>query len=280
MAPVSPSHARCVLPICLLTLAVLCLTAFRTFFQLGGGSLSRYAITDKQALSALEAAGAQIKDLSSPHCKVRTYGNGWGGHNLCEITMGSNGACTFWSFGVSTDYSFDVDLAQARCSGFSFDPSVTLNSTLSDGVIFFQLAANMFTEEEKVPKYTYASLPKLMDALKLDHIDILKLDCEGCEFALAADIAASGRNIFYDMQQVTIELHVSDAFLHSRAHVIQLGKLFHILNDSNMRLESVDLQGLDTMETGCSKLQDTGYPCEKGLCAHNLLFAKAPFVSY
>lgn len=78
------------------------------------------------------------------------------------------------------------------------------------------------------------------------------------------------------MQQVTIELHVSDAFLLSREHVVQLGKMLHILDASNKQLVSVELLGLDTMETGCSRLQDTGYPCEQGLCAHDLLFAKAP----
>ena len=236
---------------------------------------SELAITEPQALAALQSIGERIHAVKGSQCKVQMYGNGWGGHNLCELHTRDANTCTFWSFGVSTDYSFDTDLSLAGCSGFSFDPSVVLQSQLAEGVIFMQLAANMLTDREKQSDYTYLSLPKLMQAFHMSHLDILKLDCEGCEYALASDILKSGKNIFDKMQQLTIELHLSDAFLHTRNHVIELGKLFHLLAVSKMNLVAVDLQGLDTMETGCTQLQGTGYPCEKGLCAHNLLFAKA-----
>lgn len=235
-------------------------------------------ITEEQALSALRTTGERVQKLKleDSQCKVQEYGNGWGGHNLCELSQPVSEKCMFWSFGISNDYSFDIDLSEAGCSGFAFDPSVSLPSQLVERVIFFQMAANMLTESEKLPAYTYASLPKLMQALHVTGIDVLKLDCEGCEYALFSDISQSGKNMFEHVQQLTIELHVSDAFLLTRDHVVELGKLLHLLRLSNMHLVSVDLTSLGPGESGCTNIAGTGYPCEIGLACHNLLFAKAP----
>lgn len=234
-------------------------------------------VSEEQALLALRAIGERVHNVDSnaSSCQVQTYGKGWGGHNLCELPRPVLKSCRFWSFGVSNDYSFDTGLSEAGCSGFAFDPSVTYPSQLTDRVIFVQLAANMLTEDEKLPEYTYASLPKLMQALHVADLEVLKLDCEGCEFALFSDVRQSGHNMFDRVQQLTIELHLSDAFMHSRDHVIELGRLFQLLAMSSMHLASVDFTTLGQMEIGCTRMAGTGYPCEKGLACHNLLFVRA-----
>lgn len=74
--------------------------------------------------------GGKLKDVFAgknlnPSCKVVTYGNDWGRHHLCETNMGK--PCFFYSFGISYDFSFDVDVHNSMgCKGIGFDPTVSL----------------------------------------------------------------------------------------------------------------------------------------------------------
>ncbi|DBB13150.1 TPA: hypothetical protein ACH3X3_004900 [Trebouxia sp. C0006] len=208
-------------------------------------------VSRQQALAALQKVGQQVSKITqqSVSCKVVAVGDGWGQHHLCDFNI--TAPCMFWSFGISTDYSFDTQLVAHGCNGHAFDPSISMNPQLSDGLKFFQLAADMLTPEEKVPHFDYASLPLLMKTLHIDELTVLKIDCEGCEYALARDILRSHRQFFEHIDQLAVELHLSDKFLRSEQHVLSLGTLFYLLQQADLKLADAKFSGLDPLdETG------------------------------
>ena len=260
---------------CLLISALLCTEAKAAERQ----PTERLHISHSQAMTELSQIGSQVERLhsgkdthGSSACHVKDYGTGWGSHRLCALEPAP---CSFWSFGVSHDWTFDQNLVDDGCTGMAFDPSVSLNSQLAAGLIFSQIAANMFTSAEKENGWIYAGVPQMMDAFQAHHLDVLKLDCEGCEFAVSGDILKAGFNIFRTIDQVVVELHLSDAFLKSQDHVIELGKLFFLLRAADLQLIDAQITELaDYHETGCDRLADTGYPCKQHAACHNLLFAR------
>ena len=70
--------------------------------------------------------------LRSPHnhrqwCELATYGVGWGGHALCNLSsyLPPGAPCTLISGGIGIDSSFDSELAERHgCAGVGLDPTV------------------------------------------------------------------------------------------------------------------------------------------------------------
>ena len=90
------------------------------------------------------------------------------------------------------DPSFDKDIGSWGCRGFAGDPTVQHPSKLHENVTFHNIGATMLqnNEERNINKggnveWWMTSFPKLRYFLGLEKIDILKIDCEGCEVALS-----------------------------------------------------------------------------------------------
>jgi hypothetical protein len=126
----------------------------------------------------------QDKWVSQERCNIEIFGSPGGAHQLCkQETPPPN--CTFLSFGISVDYSFDIDLAERwNCHGFAADPTVVHRSQLHDLVTFQNIAAKTLrkNQEEKSVKNPWwvASVPSVKKFLGLQRINVLKMDCEGC----------------------------------------------------------------------------------------------------
>jgi hypothetical protein len=132
----------------------------------------------------------QDKWISHHRCDVELFGSQWGTHQLCKRQdvareQHPNDACAFLSFGISVDYSFDTDLAERwKCQGFAADPTIVHKSQLHDLVTFHNIAAKTLrdNQEKRVAKRPWwiASVPAVKRFLGIKHIDVLKMDCEGC----------------------------------------------------------------------------------------------------
>ena len=207
-------------------------------------------------------------------CKTIMIGQGWGGHKLCNTIPQK---CTFYSFGISSDYSFDLSLADNySCNGFAADPTVTHPSKLHPLVTFHQIGAKLLRKNNN--EWLSTSMPSLMKWKQDKWVDVLKMDCEGCEYSLARDVFVEDPSFFHKIGQLAIEIHVSRVWLNTTEHLYALGKLLKQLQDAGLYLADAVVGGCAPSDeaAGCMDvLHEVGIPCGKGKSCHNYLFSRS-----
>jgi len=150
--------------------------------------------------------------------------------------------CKFLSFGIRDDPSFDVHLAeQWDCRGFAGDPSITHPSKLHPAVTFHNIGLKMLrenVEQKKDPKdeWILATLPSLRKLLKWNFLDIVKIDCEGCEIAMSRDILAEDADFLNHVGQISIETHATRSWINSTEELYYYALQFSLLEDAGFKL--------------------------------------------
>ncbi|KAG7370112.1 methyltransferase domain containing protein [Nitzschia inconspicua] len=202
-------------------------------------------------------------------CELTNVGRE-GNHQLCGPVL--NGNCTFLSFGINDDPSFDQDLGERwQCRGFAGDPTVQHPSKLHDLVTFHSVGANMLMANEERLKnkggsadWWEVSFPSVRKFLKLNHINILKIDCEGCEIAWARDIIAEDPGFLFAIDQISVETHVTRTWMDTDEHVYYFGMLFALLEEAGFVMEWSSIFGCSKRheDAGCMpSILDTDFPC-------------------
>jgi hypothetical protein len=213
-------------------------------------------------------------------CIIQAFGSGNGAHTLCENYV-PQGSCQFYSFGISRDYSFDIDVAEKwNCTGFAADPSVIHPSRLHELITFHNIGARMlaYPQDGRIDAAISTSLPSLKSFLNHSYIDVLKMDCEGCEYALARDIIFEDPNFFHHVGQFAVEIHTSKNWLHTKDAVYSLAKLFQLLDEAGLLLTDWAITPCSHHHeaSGCmDEVIASGLPCGSGQSCHNYLFARA-----
>jgi hypothetical protein len=152
--------------------------------------------------------------------------------------------CYFYSFGISTDYSFDIDVANSTgCMGFAADPTVTHPSKLHPAIFFTQTAANTYDAADIAQFHLRTSVPELRRLLGHDHITVLKMDCEGCEYSLARDILEHDLDFFHHVDQFAVEVHYSKLWLKNKVHLYAFAALISLLEEAGLELIHFGLGG-------------------------------------
>lgn len=229
-------------------------------------------------LQSLRSFSQQIEAGVAPsiNCDVTKFGDGWGAHILCNRAPAPDQPCNFYSFGISTDYSFDTDLATRwNCTGFAADPTIVHPSLLHSQVTFHSVAAKMLTPSQFT---VTSSMPALKKWLGHDFIDVLKMDCEGCEYSLAKDVWFEEPDFFNHVGQFAVEMHTSRAWLKTQEAVYSLGRLFYMLDKAGLVLQDAEITGCARIkeEEGCmEEVIESGFPCGVTKSCHNYLFARS-----
>eukprot|EP00537_Pseudo-nitzschia_pungens_P015221 CAMPEP_0172409670 /NCGR_PEP_ID=MMETSP1061-20121228/76480_1 /TAXON_ID=37318 /ORGANISM="Pseudo-nitzschia pungens, Strain cf. pungens" /LENGTH=375 /DNA_ID=CAMNT_0013145831 /DNA_START=314 /DNA_END=1441 /DNA_ORIENTATION=- len=203
-------------------------------------------------------------------------------HGKCELVEFDNGhalcgppppkGCSFFSFGINDDPSFDQKLAETwGCRGFAGDPSVHHPSKLHPKVTFHNVGASMLQDNEErlinkggAEEWWSTSMTKLRYWLGLERVEIIKMDCEGCEFALAKDIITEDPTFLFKVDQISIETHVSKAWLTTREHFYYFALHFVLLEEAGFELEWSQIFGCSKRHEvpGCvPELEEYGFPC-------------------
>lgn len=246
--------------------------------------LFNYKFSRDDDAAALKEFGIAVANLDAKStvktseypCKVKEYGTGWGAHMLCsnkeQYHHRKNSPCRFISIGISYDFSFDTMLHEEHgCVGLASDPSIKHPTQLTAGSLFIDGAINTLPVENRNKTWTYYSIPSLV-AWFGGHIDVLKMDCEGCEYAIAPDLMKEAPGMFLGIQQFNIEMHFPVRFTPTDEHVYNLGRLYRLLQLSDMTLRHVDYGGCGRPYE-CSDLLNTYLQCKPG--CRSYLFAKS-----
>jgi len=262
--------------------------------------------------------------------QTRPFGQGWGMHEFVPAllpTRGSPpGSCRLLSYGLSADTTVEDELvAHHGCHGIGFEPfaAATRGPRHSGctqcagcvgcaGLRFMKRPAPMlnstrlfgsmggFHSDVTVASALVAVSPALAlaDFPPLNHserpLDILKMDCEGCEYAIASAVRALGMpDFFRRVRQFAVELHVHSAMLSSWWHLQELDALFGMLQEAGLTLIHAQFAGC-AAEKGLPaqtraddnapdvwsprrkpclpSVEKAGWPCR--LTCQNLLFAR------
>ncbi|KAL7558672.1 hypothetical protein ACA910_010045 [Epithemia clementina (nom. ined.)] len=194
------------------------------------------------------------------------------GHKLCGPPPPKDSGCVFFSFGINDDPSFDQQLAELwDCRGFAGDPTVQHPSKLHDKVTFHNMGATILSDNEErqinkggTEEWWTTSMPKLKDFLGLDHVNVIKLDCEGCEVALARDILAEDPTFLLHVDQLSIETHVTKTWITTLEQVYYFGLQFPLLEEAGFQLEWSNIFGCSKRheDSGCMpEFAEMEFPC-------------------
>ena len=185
------------------------------------------------------------KDVSKFHSKCGDgkepllFGKG-GEHMVCGPQP--EGSCNFLSFGIRDDPSFDIHLGKEwNCRGFAGDPSIAHKSKLSPEVTFHNIGRTVLrsnAEQRRDPKdeWILSSLPQIKKFLGWDYISIVKIDCEGCELAIARDILTEDPSFLENVGQISIETHATKTWINTTEELYYYALMFPLLEDAGFSL--------------------------------------------
>ena len=179
----------------------------------------------------------------------------------------------FYSYGISDDWTFDSQMAKDwGCKGFLLDPTINHPSVLQPGnLTFYYRGAPLLG----VAGNNDVSPVDLRHELGHTRVDVVKMDCEGCEYALVQNMRVSDPSFLGRVDQLILEVHISRKWISSPTHLRNLGLLYHLLFQEGFNLLHADLTHCapDDEATGCpQELIKIGYPCYAH--CHNYLFAR------
>ena len=125
--------------------------------------------------------------------------------------------CLVYSFGINDNTEWEEKIAKEfGCDVYAFDPTSKFKQNVAPGVTFHQLGlqgAGVDVSKTHSSAYdaldpsklrTLGEIMNLMGHEKRE-IDILRLDCEGCEWGVLKQLACSGESQF--VKQLMIEMH-------------------------------------------------------------------------
>jgi len=232
-------------------------------------------ITREEILESIREIGEYLNTKKFPgSCDLYSYGgNKEGGHKLCRLQKSDY--CRFLSYGISNIYTFDTELSDLGCEGAGLDPTVNHLSKLTDNVYFMQIGAPML--EKTDPRWLVYSPIRMMEFMGYKKLTVLKMDCEGCEYAIAKFLEEEDMDFLSKVDQFSLELHVTTKWIQTDEHLTNLGKLFYYLKKAGFKMMtgSVDSCSWSDEVIPCrDEFQQLNYPCGNGHSCHNMLFSR------
>jgi hypothetical protein len=136
-----------------------------------------------------------------------------------EYALPSNKECIAYSIGSNFDLSFEEDLmniTKGNCKIYTFDPSLKNRSIGEEEFAKMALKSNVTFKpwgfspisERRQDMGQFHPLSEMMKLLNHKHVDILKVDCEGCEYASMAPVFEACKYSSPAISMLLIELHI------------------------------------------------------------------------
>jgi Methyltransferase domain len=119
--------------------------------------------------------------------------------------------CTIFSVGSNNEFSFEESLQSHECQIFTFDH--TTNGAAHPAFVHFSQVGIA-----PVSSGNLKSLPDLAAMVNVSTIDVFKIDCEGCEFAVFNDPSTLDF-IEHHVKQILIEGALALSLIRLKAHL-------------------------------------------------------------
>jgi hypothetical protein len=201
------------------------------------------------------------------HCRHQTQPFGRSAWRLCEdlgalprprFDVGKSHSppdegCLVISIGIGNSWEFEDALADLGCSVHAFDPTFELfkahvaHAYKQPRVRFyFTGLGSAGTNGSASNAGVYGALSKRLRPLdeifriavegrERSFVDVLKIDCEGCEWNAIADVAKRAPNLFAQVQYLLLELHMTPRYsLHAPAPLNAL--MSHLIDHHGFHL--------------------------------------------
>ncbi len=230
----------------------------------------------------------QAKCLESRDCMPEYFcekfvGDGRGADGSWPVCLDTfrSGTCLVYSFGVADDWKFDQQMGAFGCEVHSFDPTVELPKELAPNVTFHpwglkgEKDSGMITHGSEAlygrsvlgPIYTLREIRHRLG--HHSHLSVLKMDCEGCEWGLFADLKANPTVL---PDQIAVEFHFSEAFGITATKGMQdISNAFKVLSRGNyQRFFWHENPGEGPI---IDELLDVGYPPNS--CCREMVFLRS-----
>jgi hypothetical protein len=214
-----------------------------------------------------------LEDVGVNHTDHHNYGN----HPLCRTTY--RAPCSVLTYGVEHEYSFELELGRRGCTVLGLDPTVSHSSSLGNGVHFANFGAHSRMTESSLKRKYHVVTPAHAAHMvsETGQLDILKMDCEGCEHMLYNQTMRTNPHFFDSVDQFALESHISRRWIPNEATMLEYGRLLALLLRADFLLYDVVTSWcLNGEERGIiSEMVSIGYFRRDHDHCENLLFAKA-----
>jgi Methyltransferase domain len=232
------------------------------------GSMATIGLVSEDNDSAYSSALSTLRCLATPNCfpssKCRSgvpqkiqRAKKWEEHALCTDDVLKQKDCLVYSFGIHTSWEWEEKMAHLlHCEVHAFDPTMNHPTNLAPGVTFHKLGLQADgTDLSKTHAFEYDAIdPKLLLTLgqimaRLGHVgrklDVLALDCEGCEWGALNQLACSGESALVD--QLFLELHFQkDLGLSNQVDVMKAAQGIDCLWKHRWHVVSIESSGAST----------------------------------
>ena len=159
------------------------------------------------------------------------------------------------------------------------DPSVDHPSHIHPRVTFHNFAARTLDAEADAVWQHVVTMPGLRRVLGHRRLSVLKVDCEGCEYAIAEDVLREDPTFFRHIDQLAIEIHLARKWAVTKEHVDNLGRLYGLATAAGLQVVHAVVGGCNPNDeaTGCNPaFLAAGFACGDREMCQNVLFARGP----
>jgi FkbM family methyltransferase len=160
-------------------------------------------------------------------------------------------SCVVYSFGIGGDFLYEDQMASQGCEVHAFDPTTDLREKHQSHSVpnvhfhFLGLTGKNATTQKmdtfygSVDQSVLKDLSTIMTELNHTHLDVLKIDCEGCEWDVFSSF--SKEDLATKVKLLNLEIHFSS--LHRIPALQTYLTLFDIILDSFKIFYRHDNQG-------------------------------------
>lgn len=181
-------------------------------------------------------------------------------HDNNENKNNVDDGCLVYSFGIHESWEWEEKVAHyVPCEVHAFDPSVNHATNLAPGLTFHKLGLQATgtdmsrthaAEYDAIDPNLLLPLNQIMEILGHQNrtIDVLMMDCEGCEWGVLKQLACSPSRDDRRIKQIVTEFHFQKSLgLETEADVIMAAEGIQCLWEERWHVTSVELSGAGAM---------------------------------